>query len=135
TGAKEALYLALQVLCDSGDEVVLPAPYWVTYAEQARLAGATILAPQCEPPTWKITPAALADTLTPRTRVLLLCSPNNPTGATYSDSELAALAAVIADRDIAVVIDEIYARFSYVPVGRWLRAAPELADRSLIVSG
>ncbi len=135
TGAKEALYLALQVLCDSGDEVVLPAPYWVTYAEQARLAGATVIAPDTEPPTWKVTPDSLRQALTPRTRVLLLCSPNNPTGSVYSDSELAALASVIADRDIAVVIDEIYARISYVPVGRWLRAAPHLADRSLIVSG
>ncbi len=135
TGAKEALYLALQVLCDPGDEVVLPAPYWVTYAEQARLAGATVIAPDCEPPGWKLTPSMLRRCLTPRTRVLLLCSPNNPTGAVYSDAELAALAEVVADADLAVVVDEIYARISYVPVGRWLRAAPALAERSLIVAG
>jgi aspartate aminotransferase len=135
TGAKEALYLALQVLCDPGDEVVLPAPYWVTYSEQARLAGATVIAPDCQPPAWKLTPSMLRERITPRTRVLLLCSPNNPTGAVYSDSELAALADVVEERDLAVVVDEIYARISYVPVGRWLRAAPQLADRSLIVSG
>ncbi len=135
TGAKEALYIALQVLCDSGDDVVLPAPYWVTYAEQARLAGANVIAPQTSPPSWKLTPAELREQITPRTRVLLLCSPNNPTGSVYSDSELAALASVVEEHDLAVVIDEIYARISYVPVGRWLRAAPQLADRSLIVSG
>jgi aspartate aminotransferase len=67
--------------------------------------------------------------------VLVLCTPSNPTGAVYSDSELAALAEVLVEHDIAVVVDEIYARISYVPVGRWLRAAPQMADRSLIVDG
>jgi aspartate aminotransferase len=66
---------------------------------------------------------------------LLLCTPCNPTGAVYSDAELAALAEVLAESDIAVVVDEIYARISYVPVGRWLRAAPHLADRTFIVDG
>ena len=65
----------------------------------------------------------------------MLCTPSNPTGAVYSDAELAALADVLADRDIAVIVDEIYARISYVPVGRWLRAAPDMADRSFIVDG
>src|SRR5213079_3251493 len=65
----------------------------------------------------------------------LLCSPCNPTGAVYSDAELAALAEVLADSDVAIVVDEIYARISYVPVGRWLRAAPHLADRTFIVDG
>jgi aspartate aminotransferase len=66
---------------------------------------------------------------------LILCTPNNPTGAVYSDSELAALGDVLAGTDVAVIVDEIYARISYVPVGRWLRAAPHLAERSLIVDG
>jgi aspartate aminotransferase len=65
----------------------------------------------------------------------VLCTPNNPTGAVYSDAELAALADVLAETDVAVLVDEIYARISYVPVGRWLRAAPHMADRSLIVDG
>jgi aspartate aminotransferase len=135
TGAKEALYLALQVLCDPGDEVLLPAPYWVTYAEQARLAGARVIAIDTYPPGWKLTPDNLRHHLTPRTRALLLCTPCNPTGAVYSDRELAALAEVLEDTDTAVVVDEIYARISYVPVGRWLRSAPQLAERSLIVDG
>jgi aspartate aminotransferase len=135
TGAKEALYIAMQVLCDPGDEVILPAPYWVSYAEQARMAGATVVAVDTSPPAWKLTPEDLRRHITPRSRVLVLCTPCNPTGAVYSDAELAALAAVLAEHDIAAVVDEIYARISYVPVGRWLRAAPQLADRSLIVDG
>jgi aspartate aminotransferase len=135
SGAKEALYIAMQVLCDPGDEVLLPAPYWVSYAEQARMAGATVVPIDTSPPHWKLTPADLRRHITPRSRVLCLCTPNNPTGAVYSDAELAALAEVLADHDVATVVDEIYARISYVPVGRWLRAAPQLADRSLIVDG
>lgn len=135
SGAKEALYIAMQVLCDPGDEVLMPAPYWVSYAEQARMAGATVVPIDSAPPTWKLTPDDLRAHLTDRSRVLMLCSPNNPTGAVYSDAELAALAEVLADRDVVVIVDEIYARISYVPVGRWLRAAPDMADRTLIVDG
>jgi aspartate aminotransferase len=135
TGAKEALYLAVQAVCEVGDEVILPAPYWVTYAEQVRLAGATVVQVDTESPGWKLTPDMLRGQLTPRSKVLMLCTPSNPTGAVYSDSELAALAEVVSDADMAVIVDEIYARISYVPVGRWLRAAPHLADRTLIVDG
>jgi aspartate aminotransferase len=135
SGAKEALYIAMQVLCDPGDEVILPAPYWVSYAEQAKMAGASVVPIDTSPPGWKLTPDDLRRHLTSRTRALVLCTPSNPTGAVYSDAELAGLAEVLADRDVAVVVDEIYARISYVPVGRWLRAAPWLADRSLIVDG
>lgn len=135
SGAKEALYIAMQVLCDPGDEVLLPAPYWVSYAEQAKMAGASVVAIDTSPPHWKLTPGALRRYLTPHSRVLVLCTPCNPTGAVYSDAELAALAEVVAEADLAVVVDEIYARISYVPVGRWLRAAPHLADRTMIVDG
>src|SRR5438477_5674344 len=135
SGAKEALYIAMQVLCDPGDEVLLPAPYWVSYAEQAKMAGATVVPIDTQPPQWKLTPADLRRHLTPHSRVLVLCTPCNPTGAVYSDAELAALAEVLAEADMAAVVDEIYARISYVPVGRWLRAAPQLADRSMIVDG
>jgi aspartate aminotransferase len=122
-------------VCDVGDEVLMPAPYWVTYAEQARLAGATVVPISTSPPGWKLTPEVLRQHLTPRSRVLALCTPCNPTGAVYSDAELAALADVVREREMAVLVDEIYARISYVPVGHWLRAAPDLADRSLIVDG
>ena len=135
TGAKEALFIAMQVLCDPGDEVLLPAPYWVSYAEQAKLAGASVVPIATDPLGWKLTPSDLERQLTPRSRALVLCTPSNPTGAVYSDAELAALAEVLAERDVAVIVDEIYARISYVPAGRWLRAAPQLVDRSFIVDG
>ena len=135
TGAKEALYIAFQVVCDAGDEVLIPAPYWVSYAEQARLAGAVPVAIETTPPSWKLTPDQLRQHLSPRSRVLVLCTPSNPTGAVYSDAELAALADVALEAGMAVIVDEIYARIAYVPVGRWLRAAPHLADRTLIVDG
>jgi aspartate aminotransferase len=135
SGAKEALFITMQLLCDAGDEVLLPAPYWVSYAEQAKMAGASVVPIETRPPHWKLTPDALRDHLSSRSRVLILCTPCNPTGAVYSDSELAALAEVLAEREVAAVVDEIYARISYVPVGRWLRAAPWLADRSFIVDG
>jgi aspartate aminotransferase len=122
-------------LCDVDDEVLLPAPYWVSYAEQAKMAGARVVAVETSPLHWKLTPETLERHLTPRSRVLVLCTPSNPTGAVYTDAELAALAEVIGDRELAIVVDEIYARISYVPVGRWLRAAPQMADRSFIVDG
>jgi aspartate aminotransferase len=135
SGAKEALFIAMQVLCDPDDEVILPAPYWVSYAEQAKMAGARVVPIGTSAPSWKLNPEDLRSHLTPRSRALVLCTPSNPTGAVYSDAELAALADVLADRDVAVIVDEIYARISYVPVGRWLRAAPGMADRSFIVDG
>lgn len=135
SGAKEALFIAMQVLCDPGDEVLLPAPYWVSYAEQARMAGARVVPIPTSAPSWKLTPEDVRSHLTARSRALVLCTPSNPTGAVYSDAELAALADVLADTEVAVIVDEIYARISYVPVGRWLRAAPAMADRSFIVDG
>ncbi len=135
TGAKEALYLAFQTLCNPGDEVLIPAPYWVSYAEQARLAGAEPVIIQTEPGSWKLTPELLRHHLTPRSRLLSLCTPSNPTGIVYTDGELAALAEVLSESQAGVLVDEIYARISYVPVGRWLRAAPDFAPRTLIVDG
>jgi aspartate aminotransferase len=99
------------------------------------MAGATVVPIDTTASNWKLTPDDLRRHLTPRSRALVLCTPCNPTGAVYSDAELAALAEVLADRDVAVIVDEIYARISYVPVGRWLRAAPDMADRSFIVDG
>ena len=135
SGAKEALYLACQAVCDPGDEVLVPAPFWVTYAEQVRLAGATPIQIDTSPPSWKLSPEVLRQHLTPRSKALMLCTPSNPTGAVYGDAELAGLARVVAEAGLVAIVDEIYARISYVPVGRWLRAAPQLADRSFIVDG
>ncbi|WP_129671399.1 pyridoxal phosphate-dependent aminotransferase [Candidatus Chloroploca sp. Khr17] len=135
-GAKEGLYLAFQALCDEGDEAIIPAPYWVSYVEQARLAGATPITPQTTEATgFKVTPAQLRAALSPRTRVVMLNSPSNPTGAVYSADELAALADVLRESDAIIIADEIYDAISYVPYARWLRVAPDMADRTLIVNG
>jgi aspartate aminotransferase len=135
-GAKEALYLAFQALCDDGDEAIIPAPYWVSYVEQAKLAGAVPITPMTTDATgFKLTPAQLAASLSPRTRIIVLNSPSNPTGAIYSAAELRALADVLRDSEAIVISDEIYDAISYVEYARWLRVAPEMADRTLIVNG
>jgi aspartate aminotransferase len=115
--------------------VLIPAPFWVTYAEQARLAGATPVQIDTSPPGWKLSPEVLREHITPRSKALMLCTPSNPTGCVYTDAELAGLASVVAEAGLVAIVDEIYARISYVPVGSWLRAAPDLADHSLIIDG
>jgi aspartate aminotransferase len=136
TGAKEALYLAFQALCDEGDEVIVPAPYWVSYVEQVKLAGAEPIMPwTSEESGFKLTPQQLAEQLSPRTRVVLLNSPSNPTGAVYSAEELRALADVLRDSSALIITDEIYDAIAYVDYARWLRVAPEFADRTLVVNG
>ncbi|HMQ33162.1 MAG TPA: pyridoxal phosphate-dependent aminotransferase [Chloroflexaceae bacterium] len=136
TGAKEGLYLAFQALCDEGDEAIIPAPYWVSYVEQARLAGATPVTPGADDSTgFKLTPEQLRAALSPRTKVAVLNSPSNPTGAVYSAAELRALADVLLESEAIVIADEIYDAISYVEYARWLHVAPELADRTLIVNG
>lgn len=136
TGAKEGLYLAFQALCDEGDEAIIPAPYWVSYVEQAKLAGATPITPMGdEAAGFKLTPAQLRAALSPRTKVVVLNSPSNPTGAVYSAAELRALADVLLESEAIIIADEIYDAISYVEYARWLRVAPELADRTLIVNG
>ncbi|NWF80849.1 MAG: pyridoxal phosphate-dependent aminotransferase [Chloroflexi bacterium] len=135
-GAKEALYLAFQALCDDGEEAIIPAPYWVSYVEQAKLASAIpVTPPTTEATGFKLTPEQLRAALTPRTRLIVLNSPSNPTGAVYSASELRALADVILTSEALVITDEIYDAISYVPYARLLRVAPELADRTLVVNG
>jgi aspartate aminotransferase len=136
TGAKEALYLLFQAICDEGDEAVIPAPYWVSYVEQAKLAGATPITPVASEETgFKLTPEQLRASLSERTRIVMLNSPSNPTGSVYSADELAALATVLRDSNAIIVTDEIYDAISYVPYARWLHVAPDLADRTLIVNG
>jgi aspartate aminotransferase len=136
TGAKEGLYLAFQALCDDGDEAIIPAPYWVSYVEQARLAGAVPVTPMTTEATgFKLTPDQLRAALSPRTKIVVLNSPSNPTGAVYSAAELRALADVLAETQAIIIADEIYDAISYVEYARWLCVAPELYDRTLIVNG
>jgi aspartate aminotransferase len=136
TGAKEGLFLAFLAICDAGDEVIIPAPYWVSYVDQAKIAGAVPVIIEARPEKgFKMTAEQLRAAITPRTKVFMLNSPSNPTGAVYSAAELRALADVLAETDIIVISDEIYDAIVYTSYARWLQVAPELADRTLIVNG
>jgi aspartate aminotransferase len=137
-GAKHALWNVAQVLYDPGDEVVIPTPCWVSYADQVQLCGATPVFVRCEKATgYLLTPEALARAVTPRTKAVVLCSPNNPTGAAYDAATLAALAQVIGARGLWAVCDEIYAELSYggCEAPSLLKVAPELRERTVIVDG
>ncbi|MBM3262819.1 MAG: pyridoxal phosphate-dependent aminotransferase [candidate division Zixibacteria bacterium] len=114
SGGKHALYNLLFVLCDDGDEVIVPAPYWVSYPEMVKLVGAepVILTTGVES-DFKITPDRLRAAITPRTKALILNSPSNPTGMVYSKDELAALAEVVAETDLFVISDELYEKILY----------------------
>ncbi len=114
TGGKQALYNVLLAILGLGDEALIPVPYWVSYTEIVKLAGATpVFMPTSEATEFKITPEQLDAAITPRTRALLLNSPSNPTGAVYTPEEIAALAEVIVAHGIAVVADEIYEKLIY----------------------
>ncbi len=114
TGGKQALYNVLLAILGPGDEMLIPVPYWVSYSEMVKLAGATpVFLPTSEATEFKITPQQLEAAITPQTRALLLNSPSNPTGTVYTPEEIAALAQVIVAHGIAVVADEIYEKLIY----------------------
>ncbi|GMA50821.1 aminotransferase [Alicyclobacillus contaminans] len=137
SGAKHSLFNIFLSICDDGDEVILPAPYWVSYPEQIRLAGAVPVIVSCDEASgYKLTPEQLEAAITPKTKAVLLNSPNNPTGAVYSESELRALGAVLARHDVYVVTDEIYERLVYNTRHFSISAlVPELQPRTIVVNG
>lgn len=137
SGAKEGLMLALMALTqDPADEVVVPTPYWASYEAMVSIAGARMVAvPTREADGFKLTPEALARALTPRTRALLLNSPNNPTGAVYSRAELSALCEVLRPSGAAIISDEIYACFVFEGEHVSPAALPGMAERTVVVNG
>ncbi len=138
-GAKQVIYNALAATLDAGDEVIVPAPYWVSYPDMTLLCdGEPVIVTCAENVGFKLTPAALEAAITPRTRWLILNSPCNPTGAVYSAQEVAALAAVLARHPhVAVMTDDIYehVRFDDGPPVCVTAVAPELRARTLLVNG
>jgi aspartate aminotransferase len=138
-GGKQAIFEALLATLDPGDEVLIPSPWWVSYPEIVRFAGAEVVAlPTRAAGGFRITPAQLEAAITPATRWLLLNSPGNPTGATYPAAELRALGEVLARHPhILVMSDDIYAPLRYAAGAHATLAVecPELADRVLTVSG
>jgi aspartate aminotransferase len=140
SGAKYAIFAALQVLCDIGDEVIIHSPYWVSYPTMAELAGAHPVLVTCTEEThFKITADMLKKAITSKTKVFLFCSPSNPTGFVYSKDELSAIAEVLKQNPRVVVIsDDIYNRLMFDGSNAALHlldVAPELKDRVVIING
>jgi aspartate aminotransferase len=141
-GAKHALFNLAVALFEAGDEVLIPAPCWVSYPEQVRLMGATpVLLPTTEEAGWKVTPRQLEAALTPKTKAVVLCSPSNPTGAAYDEPAMRALLEVLAGHDCWVITDEIYAEliydgFRFASPARLVRESfPAMVDRVVVVDG
>ncbi|MDR2120567.1 MAG: pyridoxal phosphate-dependent aminotransferase [Tannerella sp.] len=136
-GAKQSVCNTLLCIVGEGDEVIVPAPYWVSYVEMVKLAeGTNVIVAAGIEQDFKITPAQLEAAVTPRTRALILCSPSNPTGSVYSRDELKALADVIARHpDIIVLSDEIYEHINYVGRHESIAQFDEIKDRTVVVNG
>ena len=137
-GAKHSIYNILQAVVNPGDEVVIPAPYWVSYSDMALLAGGIPkLIPSDESSGFRIKPEQLAAALTPRTRVFFLNSPCNPTGATYNRDELLALTSVLEKHDCLILADDIYEKIVYdgFQVHNILTLCPALRDRTILING
>jgi aspartate aminotransferase len=138
-GGKHIIYEALAATLNPGDEVIVHTPYWVSYPDIARLNGGTpVIIPGNQANGFKLTPEELSAAITPKTKWVVLNSPNNPTGAVYTRTELQAIAAVLREnQDVLVLSDEIYEHFVYNGEGHisFVSAAPDLKDRVLIVNG
>ena len=134
-GGKHSLYLAFMALVEPGDEVIIPAPYWVSYPEQARLCGASVVeVPGSVDNDFKITPEQLEKAITPRSKVLIINSPSNPNGTMYSPAELIALSEVVLRHpQLIVFADDIYERLVYGadPFVSWASLHPDLFERTV----
>lgn len=137
-GGKHSLFNIFLALLDEGDEVIIPAPFWVSYPEMVKLATGTPVIVYTTPEArYKITPEQLRQAITPRTRVLIMNSPSNPTGMVYSPDELRAIAAVVIEHDLIVVSDEIYERLLYDGTEQMSIGAisQEMFNRTIISNG
>lgn len=136
-GAKQAVCNAIMALVNPDDEVIIPAPYWVSYPEMVKLAdGTPIIVGAGIEQNFKITGAQLEAAITPKTKMLILCSPSNPTGSVYTQEELKELADVLAKYpNIFIVADEIYEHINYIGKHQSIAQFPEIRDRVIIVNG
>lgn len=136
-GAKQSVCNVIMALAGPGDEVIVPAPYWVSYPQMVTLADAkTVIVSAGIEQDFKITPKQLEEAITPNTRILVLCSPSNPTGSVYTKEELAALAEVVAKHEnLYVVADEIYEHINYVGHHESIAQFEAIKDRVVIVNG
>lgn len=137
SGAKHNVYIALQAIVNEGDEIILPAPYWVTYAEAIRMAGGIpVIIQTTEETNFKLNTELLSSAITPRTKAIILTNPSNPTGMLYSKEELQALADIILRYDLYVISDEIYYMLCYdKPFVSIAALSKDLYERTIIVNG
>lgn len=136
-GAKQSVCNVLLCVIGKGDEVIVPAPYWVSYVEMVKLAeGTNVIVSAGIDQDFKITPAQLEAAITPKTKALILCSPSNPTGSVYSQEELAGLAEVLAKHpNVIVISDEIYEHINYIGKHASIASFDSIKDRVVIVNG
>ena len=137
-GAKTCVYVALRALVNPGDEVILPAPYWVSYLELIQMVGATpVVVNASEAEHFKLTAEKLAAAITPKTKCIILNNPSNPTGMMYSREELEAIAKVCVEKDIYVISDEIYYRLAYDnrEFVSFAALSEEAKERTLLING
>lgn len=136
-GAKHALYNAVMSLVNEGDEVIIPSPYWVTYPEQVKIAGGVpVIVATSEKDSFKLKPEALEKAITPRTRILTIGSPCNPTGAVLERQDLEAIADIAKRHDLVVISDEIYEHMIYDGLEHVSIASfPGMKERTLVING
>lgn len=136
-GAKQSVCNTVMALVDDGDEVIIPAPYWVSYPQMVKLAGGTpVIVNATFEQDFKMTAEQLEKAITPKTRMLIICSPSNPTGSVYSKEELQTIAEVIKKHeDIIVVADEIYEHINYIGKHESIAQFPGMKERTVIVNG
>lgn len=136
-GAKQSVCNTVMALVNDGEEVIIPAPYWVSYPQMVKLAGGTpVIVNAGFEQEFKMTPEQLEAAVTPKTRMLILCSPSNPTGSVYTKDELAALAEVIKRHEgMYVLADEIYEHINYVGKHESIAQFPGMKERTIIVNG
>ena len=137
TGAKQVIYNAIMVTINKGDEVVIPTPSWVSYVEMVKLAeGIPVTVPTSAETHWKVTAEQLKSAITDKTKMVMLCSPNNPTGSVYSRSELEAIVSVFEQHpDVWILSDEIYEHISYVREVVSLSEFETIRERLILING
>lgn len=137
-GAKQSCFNAIAAVCDPGDEVIIPAPYWLSYPEMVRLAGAEpVIVHATQENSWKITAEQFENAMTPKTKMIILNSPGNPTGSIYTREELRAISEVAAEEDIYILSDEIYEKLTYDGAEHVSIASltPEAYDLTITING
>ncbi|MEX1117622.1 MAG: pyridoxal phosphate-dependent aminotransferase [Terrimicrobiaceae bacterium] len=138
SGAKQSCFNAIAALCNPGDEVIIPAPYWLSYPEMVRLAGAEpVIVQTTEANAWKLTAEDFENAMTPKTKMVIINTPGNPTGSVYTKDELRAISEVAAEEDIYILSDEIYEKLIYdgaehVSIGS---LTPEAYDLTITING